>query len=208
MAKLNPNNPLYRQFLEYRPKQSDLRLASIIESAIDCIATQGIEKLSFDAIGKPIKMTRAHVAYYFKNKNEIIESAIGFSIMSGQKICVKNLESVKDPKKWIETYIYSHFEWAQTHPKQMKVMEMFYYYASFKKNYSELCKKTRDTGIDRIIEILKPLLSCSPADLRLRATAIQNVLTGALIYSTSIQQYDELPRIQSETYKQVLTLLE
>ena len=66
--------------LQTEPRKGEVMKERIVRSAIRCIAEKGIEETSFEAIGKPLGIGRSHVAYHFKDKGDIIRTAIQFVI--------------------------------------------------------------------------------------------------------------------------------
>ena len=70
----------------------------IVRSAIRCIAEKGIEETSFEAIGKPLGIGRSHVAYHFKDKGDIIRTAIQFVIAQGQALTVERIAAAGDAR--------------------------------------------------------------------------------------------------------------
>jgi AcrR family transcriptional regulator len=63
-------------------KKGDRKKLEIIEAAIDCLATEGIDNTTFDSIAKRIDTRRAHVAYHFKDKHMIFEAAISYILIT------------------------------------------------------------------------------------------------------------------------------
>ncbi len=163
------------------------RKIEIIKSAIKIIATKGIEETSFESIGKPIKMSKTHVAYHFKNKEDIIFKAIEYIINQGQTLTAqKVLKAAPNTQEQIAAIIDSAFEWALKYPDAMGVYLLFFYYSRIHENYRELQEKIRNTGLERLDSILKgnPKLSSEDsAESRQKlAATIQSLIAGSLMY--------------------------
>ncbi len=180
-------DPLFLELLSPKMTKGQERKIEIIKSAIKIIAQKGIEATSFESIGKPIKMSKTHVAYHFKNKEDIIFKAIEYIINQGQTLTAqKVLKAAPNTEAQIAAILDSAFEWALKNPDAMGVYLLFFYYSRIHENYRVLQEKIRDTGLDRLDAILKghPKLSSddSTESRKKLASAIQSLIAGSLMY--------------------------
>lgn len=147
-------DPLFLELFPRKASKGDLRKAAIIEEAIRVIGTQGIEGLSFDSIGRSLKIRRSHVAYYFKSKWEIVEAAMKFGIATGQMIVTRYLRAVDNPVDQLHSYIRGTFFWVKKYPNQISVFLLMYHLASYDKRWKQLNSEFKNAGMGRVREII------------------------------------------------------
>ena len=67
------------------PSRSQKKRVEIIHAVIDSVSSVGIHETSADPLGKRLKMSRSHVAYYFPRWEDLIEHSIRYVIGGGQR---------------------------------------------------------------------------------------------------------------------------
>lgn len=175
-------DPLMVKLFEFRPRKGDLKKASIITAAIECLSEEGLEKTTFEAIARKIGTRRAHVNYYFADKQKIFLAAIQYIAATYQSISLECLEKAKKDEDLLEAYLEGPFKWAKNHPEQLSVMFLLYYLSTFQKEYLELNHQIRKGGALRISYVLrKKDPSLSKKEASLKAKSIQNILSGCLL---------------------------
>lgn len=183
--KKSPLPSLYFDILKLKPKTSDVRQVKILQAVISICARDGVDELTFERIGKKTGMARSHVVYYFKDREELIESAMRFVAMTAQEIIVgKVKDGTGDWKDILKHYIESNFEWIEENPDHAAIFFLLYYRAAVKSRYRKLHYEFRNAGAKRIQAFLK----LSPLNEKLIAPmslAIQGMITGALIDATT-----------------------
>src|SRR4051794_29101570 len=102
MNKSKKADPILFQLFEFTPRKGDLRRLEIIKAAIACVYEEGIENTSFDKIGTRLGIGRAHVSYYFKTIDEVLELAVKYIIATAQQITVVHVTKAKTPLERIE----------------------------------------------------------------------------------------------------------
>ncbi len=201
-------HPLYAQFFNFRPRKGDIRRARIIESAITCLSTLGVEATSFEAIGKQTGMLRAHVAYYYKDRRDIVRDAIKFCVATVQSITVEHVSAATTDKERLVAFIEATFEWAEKFPKHLNLILLMYYYASYDPTYRKLHTEIRELGAQRIGAIVKPLVSEKRSvDYRIVAKRIQYLITGNLVEYASTTPSVSLAKLKTQTIKEALECL-
>lgn len=204
------DSSIYELF-EFKPRKGDLKKMEIILAAIDCIATIGFEKTTYEAIAKRIGTRRAHVAYHFKDKSDIFEACIKFINASYQQTSLQKLEQAeakKDGLQMLVNYLEAPFIWAEENPKQLSVMLLFYYLCTVEDKYRELHFNIRAAGAERIQYILTNKLTkkIPPKDAAPLAKHIQNLLSGAIMDVTTTGN-KTLQKAKQEVKEQVLKLI-
>ncbi len=178
-------DPLLFQLFQTSSSKGDLKKIQIIQSAIRCIASEGIENASYENIGRPLKLTRSHVAYYFKSKDDILLKAIEYVIAKGQALTVERVQNAKTTEDRLVAMVQATFDWAASDQEGFSVYMLFLYYCIINKDYRDLQSKIRSTGANRIQAMLEndPQVSKSRGTKELRelAKALQDLITGAAV---------------------------
>jgi len=173
---------LYAEFLDFRPSKGDQRRIQIIDSAIACIAHDGIERLTFESIGKRIGMKKAHVAYYYKNQEDIIESAIKFVVATVQHTTIERIKNTKKADSQVLSFCQGTFDWLRRFPQYPPVILLMYYNSSYHPFYKRLHSEIRSAGADRIKAALAHDFPKSNSRTLYRgAKLVQAILTGHIL---------------------------
>ena len=184
-SQKSPLPSLYFDILKLKPKTSDVRQVKILQAVISILARDGVDELTFERIGKKTGMARSHVVYYFKDREELIESAMKFVALTAQEIIVEKLKDGSgDWKDILRHYIESNFDWISENPDHAAIFYLMYYRAAVKPRYRKLHLEFRTAGAKRI----EAFLRLSPLNEKLVAPmsrAIQGMITGALIDATT-----------------------
>jgi AcrR family transcriptional regulator len=201
------DSSIYELF-EFKPRKGDLKKMEIVLAAIECIATIGFEKTTYEAIAKKIGTRRAHVAYHFKDKENIFEACIKFIMASYQQTSIKHIEAAKDGLEMLVNYTEAPFMWAEENPNQLSVMLLFYYLCTVDEKYQELHADIRAAGAQRIEYILTTRLSTKIAlkEARPMAKSIQNLVSGAIMDVTTTRN-KSLKQAKQQVKEQVLKLI-
>jgi AcrR family transcriptional regulator len=211
MAKKAPslNFQLAFEALNRAPSSSDLKRASILSAVVKILAQEGLDELTFEKIGKRVKMARSHVVYYFPHRDELVMAAIRFAAMSASETILRHLEAADGWKKKLHRYIEGNFAWIEENPEHATVYTLLYYLSTFKPEYRKLHSEIRRAGSDRIAGILEE----GPAKGRKRlvqayAKSIQGVITGNLIDVMTTDQAAHLKERCQETLDSVDELID
>lgn len=195
---------LYARFLDFKPTKGDLRRIAIIESAIDCISSIGVEAATLEAIGKRRRMAKAHVAYYFKDRRSIVEAAIKFVVATVQSFTVDHVRQAKSEKERLDAFVDGTFAWAETFPKHAPVILLLYYYASHDARYRRLHDDIRSLGAERIGAVLHSLV---PKDKRKAipslAKLVQSILTGNMLDHFTTDSSCTLEELRVKTRREI-----
>ena len=190
MTDVQELDPTFYELFEFKPRKGDLKKIEIILAAIDCMATIGYEKTTYEAIAKRIGTRRAHVAYHFKDKADIFEASIKYINASYQQTSITQMEQTSDGLQMLVNYIEAPFIWAKENPQQLSVMLLFYYLCLIDEKYSLLHAELRKRGAERIEYILTNKLS-KPVDNKIAkdmAKTIQNLMSGTILDLSTTRQ--------------------
>jgi AcrR family transcriptional regulator len=168
-------NPILATLPGVQIRKSDLKRIEIIEAAIECMATIGIENTSFEAVGKSLKMARSHLVYYFKDKESLFRDAIQYVAAMGQQITLEHLQRAA-PENQLRAYVEGTFDWIARYPQHATIMPLFFYVSATRKEYRELHAKSRNLARDRILAILAILESGKKRTPKQRTEIAERIL--------------------------------
>jgi AcrR family transcriptional regulator len=182
------------------------RVLAILRSAFEVLHQEGFDRVNFESVGARCGMRRSHVAYYFKSREDLLESVFRFVAQSAQERVIQEMQRAEGPKEQIRALIEGHIGWAREAPEQVMVMMLFYFQAMRDPRFAELHGKIREIGAQRIQALIQLGLGLPAASARASAKNIQALITGHLIdnFSTggltsldSIREYllDEMEAI-------------
>ena len=183
-------DPLLASMIEAKPRKGDLRKMEIIQASIRCMARVGIEGTTFDAIAKEIGTHRAHVAYYYKDKSEIIFTAIQYIMKSGATQVEDAIEAQSEPRAKMRAYVRANFDWIFDNSDFAAVAFLFFYYCRIHERYRLIQAIVREEGVSRIstlLELARGGASPAPktAELRSMAEEIQGLIMGLLVMNAA-----------------------
>ncbi len=182
MIQTDQNSRFILDLFDLKPRKGDLKKVEIIQATISCLAVEGLEKTTFDAIAKRINTRRAHVAYHFTDKKDIFKACVTYIIANYQRISMENLEEEKDGEL-ILSYIEAVFIWAKKYPDQVSVMLLLYYFCSFDSEFKDIHHRIRGEGHIRMMKILKKSYAhrLGENDIMTLSKSLQNLTSASII---------------------------
>ncbi len=177
-----------RQISEFKPSKGNLKRLEIIKASIECLATIGFDKTTYESIAKIVGTRRAHINYYFSDKNEIVLACVKYIMANYQNVSMEHIKMAKNGQAMLLKYIESPYIWAQKYPSELKVMLLFYYLCTINDEYKLLNDKIRKAGSERIAFILKNYFDFDNKKSKLISKAIQNSISGFMIDSATTTQ--------------------
>jgi len=197
-------SPLYAKLLSFEPRRRDMRRALIVEAAIECIGKLGVEDTHFESIGQRSGMGRAHVKYYFKDRDEIVKAAIEFVATTAQMITLECISRANSPKERLQAFVEGAFRWVESYPEHLPVMGLNYYYCMYRPDYQKLHSQIRSLGEERARSLLGELLPKVSSEHRNRAAkAIQNLILGNLLDWSTTKSSVKLSALLDSTQEAV-----
>lgn len=195
--------------VESSTKKGDLKKAQIIEASIVCIAKHGIEKASFEKIGKEANMTRAHVNYYFKEKPDLLKATLEYVLVNAQEMTAAHLAKVEESSEILKAMNDVTFDWLEAYPSHISVLALLNYYCIVDKKFKDFNTAARETSRQRMMKILsvyRPDLKT--AELRKLAFAVHALMTGYILeYSTSDLKIS-VKQLRADCYSKIEKLIE
>lgn len=174
----------------------------IIQVAVEQIAREGIENLTFESVGKPLNMERAQIRYHFREKEELVDRAIEFVIASGQRFVIQRLQKARGWKNQIFAVFDAFFDWVDELPSHGTVLLYLFYSASREERRRALHNKLAEVAFTRIESLLRQsedFASLSKPRLAALARSIWAVADG-----TMMQYMTTGPHESSEGYRRQL----
>jgi AcrR family transcriptional regulator len=208
MWNVKTSNAELNEIFDLQASKGTLKKFEIVKATIDCIATIGYEKTTYEAIGRKIGTRRAHIAYHFKNKNDIFKYCVRYIVSNYHKVSGQHVAKSNSPKDTLMRYVDGPYVWSQKHPKQLSSMLLFYYLCSVNEDFKVLNDDVKKTGLKKIQEILIE-------DLQLNITrkqaitlskSIQNIMSGYHV-TAKTSNLATITASRNETKKQVWELV-
>lgn len=189
------------------PSRVESRTAVCVEAAIEILATEGLDQLTFDNVGKRVKMSRSHVVYYFKNRDRLIEETVRAVTVSAKWEIEQYMGVPAHWRQALERYVEGNFHWIKNNPEHASVYTLMYYLASFRPLYRNLHLEIRKVGSDWIEQLLGQATEIDRADVADLAKNIQGLVTGNIIEAVTTPGKNRFEVNCSRTNKGVGALL-
>ncbi len=211
-AKVKPKSTdayLYQQVVPFKPSKGAIRKIEIVEAAIRVIAREGVDRLTFESVGKLSQMGKSHVAYHFPNRDEIVMAAITYVYAIGQGTVVEHLNLEPNPDKKLKAYIRGAFEWIDAHPDHIAVMALLLSLGSVTKGFRSRQSEIRSIGAKRIEAIVGGMKGPkhSATELKEISETIQAIILGNILYYGASDMGVSLNELGDRTYRMALGLL-
>lgn len=186
MAKRPPkiDPALYGDVLPRTLSKSERRRLEILEAAIACYATIGLDNTTYERIAEKVGISRSLVNQYFPQKELLSEQVMRYIRVSLQKLALDAVGAAGTPEEQLAGLVESTFKWVKEYDTYVKVWILFYYYCTINDRFKRINTELVQVGHDRITSLLAAINAgkqVAPETLRARAKTIQVVFTGALV---------------------------
>jgi len=201
-------DPVIYDLFEFKPRKGDLKKLEIIKACVECLASEGLENTTYDAIAKRVNTRRAHIAYHFADKYSLYYDAIKFILATYQQLSIEHLKKAKEGNDPLVKYVEAVFLWAKKYPEQMHVMLLFYYFCTLRPEFKQLQAQVRKGGTERVYYILKEKMQMRESSEKLMSLSrnIQN-LVGSLVVDVVTTRHQNLDDAKKEAIELVLKLV-
>jgi AcrR family transcriptional regulator len=174
-----------------RPARTDSldRKQRILGVAMDCFVELGAADTTLTEIARRAGVDHKLVRYYYPTLDALHAGVVG-RIFESMSASTGQVSPGADPLKALKSYIEGYFAWMDQNPTEGTLFIYFYYLASYKKDFTAINLRARETGRDRIGGMIEALVRSGQARADARATRelaqdVQSLLTGALIAATT-----------------------
>lgn len=205
-------DPLFIELFSKSLSKGDRFKTRIIQAAIECIAQKGVEKLNTNTLAQDLGVVRAHIAYHFKEIEQLLLLVFQYIIAVHQSYTVQALKEARTPEDKIKAMCSGTFKWAAENPDQMSTYLSQIYYSQVSEKIRELNQQARITGINRFIAIVEE--SASDRGLHLKkgqaawiAQRMSLYLTGAMINSINQATLFSPQEIEKDTVQHLLNMM-
>ena len=198
----------FLKIVDYPYKKGDLKKAKIIEATIHCMGTHGIEKCSFELVGKQAKLTRAHVNYYFKEKKDLFKAAFAHVLMTAQQFTVAGLSNVTEPKNLLKAYNDVTFAWVAAYAHHQPLIALIHYYCAVQEEFKVFNTQARIIAKERLRHLVKQYgVSASESEMKKKVDAIHGLMSGYVIEFNSTQHLNTLNTIKNDCWENIERIL-
>jgi len=201
--------PLYFQLFDFTANKGDRRRLEILQAAFDCIAAEGVEHMTFEAVGKQIGVKPSHIAYYFPDKSTIVEGVFKLLIASAQKSYVEALKRERSPKRQLQSYVEVSFDMVKINSSFPAIFTLLFYFSTREEKYRDLYRTVLQTATQRVASILRPFYQSKPAKLRALTGVAEEIVTtlhGDLIQGSVSHDQSQIERIKKRSLKRLLAM--
>ncbi len=174
---------LYKSLLSKESSKAERTKVQIIEAAIHCYATIGMDNTTYEKVATQSKVTRPLVIHYFPDYDSLALAAFRYIRANMQEFAVKAIQSHQTPVEQFSAYVESVFQWTEKYEKHFKVWLLFYYFCGIFPRYNENHTELVTIGHQRIAILISQLRknNLDQAELMKRAKVIQMLITGAMV---------------------------
>lgn len=194
MARKSPLDPLLFTLFETKPSKGDQMRAEIIHTALKCIVNDGIAATGFESIAKKMGTRRSHVAYYFKDRDDILENVYRYLYRKTSSAVSATLEEARSPAEALSRYLSTQFDWFGEEIIFLRAKVLFYYHAATHEPYRKLQSEVRTFGRKRLENILKMLPKhekLAPKALAELADSVQSLIAGRLVFVVTTEDLND-----------------
>lgn len=171
---------LYYQIFGLKPGRGEQRRLKIVEAFIELVATKGLDNVSFETIAKKVGMIRTHVAYYFANREELIKTAVRFTISSSQQEMIGKIELAKNWRERLALTVEGPLLWLEKNPRHASVLALFTYLCTFDPRYRQIQNSVQAIGEQRLAAAISDVPGITPQETQSLARLIQAAISGYL----------------------------
>src|SRR4051812_39489913 len=91
-----------RRLFPAKTPKGDRTKLRMIEATIQTIAEEGIDRVTFESVGKRLGFKPAQVRYHFLEKDDLIDKAINFVLIHHHNAIIKQLEKAEGRVKQVQ----------------------------------------------------------------------------------------------------------
>jgi len=187
--------------------RGELKRADIIKAFIDCVVEGNLAAATFERVGQRLKMKAPHVAYYFKDRDALLEGAIKFVIAKGQEATIQRIAKARGSAEALLGMVHGAFDWYENEPKNFAILMLLYHLSSYDPKFKAMNHEIRLAGENRIESLLAELGHFTKKlERRKRAQLIHAVITGSIIGWATTQSGLSLAELRKRTEEAVKEL--
>lgn len=175
-------NELYLASIGHSLSKSETTRFTMIQAAIKGIADDGLEGATFERVAKHLKTRRSHVAYYFKDRDDLALAAIKYVVMMAQELTGKKITEASGMREKILAINAATFDWADNSKDHARTLLVFYSHCASTPSFKKFNTILRTEGTQRVLNIFKDYgYKGSEDELIRKAQTIQSIIMGFVI---------------------------
>jgi AcrR family transcriptional regulator len=168
----------------------------IIEAAVQCLAENGYERTTFQAIADQCGVSQQLVIHHLKKKENVFPIALDFILGTAIRQTESEMANVESSAEvQLKKYLEVSLKAFRSHPGVPKIYLTFYYLSGFDPKFLLINERIKAGALKRIQEILYAGASSGEfqiKDIGLTAKLIHTSLTGLLLnLATETQLYSD-----------------
>jgi AcrR family transcriptional regulator len=177
------SSKLYASLLPKVLTRSERTRIQIIEAAIRCYASIGMDNTTYEKIAAVCKVSRPLVIYHFPDYEKLALSTFRYVRANMQEFAVNAIESKQTSAEQFIAYVESVFQWTVKYEQHFKVWLLFYYFCGINPQFNEIHTELVTIGHQRIAILINQLRknNLPQEELMVRAKMIQVLITGAMV---------------------------
>jgi len=200
---------LFRQIQPSGLSNKEKRRLEIIEAAIDVLADEGLNKLTFNAVGQRLGIERASVAYHFPKKEVLLAQVIRYVYLIGQQITADRSKAAKNTEAQLLSIYDSAQYWLGSDKRFPSIVTLFYYLTTTSPQFKELHSEIQKQGLNRIEQILtKHFLkkNIKTSIVKTKALSLHSLMLGMTLkkYTTHDKSSTKSKAILTKTIREML----
>lgn len=177
-----------------RSLKGALRREAIVHECMHVLSTEGVVGLSYEVLAQRLKLSRAHVKYYFDSKEDLLRECFLQVAKAAQGITIETLNGRNTWQSRLHGIADGAFRWAKEHPSHLPILFIYYHYCTIHPQLGETQSQVRQEGRKRIENILTAGAgkNLKPSMIANLALDLQLYLTGLIIEAASTGQVGQL----------------
>jgi AcrR family transcriptional regulator len=152
-------DPVFLKLVEAEPRSWTLRKLEILGAAIRALGAEGAERTTLESVGRRLRISRSHVAYYFGGRKGLLAESFRFSSMCLEELTEQRIREARTPEEQLRAAVSAPFEWAERWPDQARVMLHFHSQCARDRELRKLGTRLRARQLARLRAILSGCLA-------------------------------------------------
>lgn len=204
------SDQIFQKVTDSRLSKGDRKRLLIVEAALQCLAVEGLQNFSYDNIGQHCGLHRAHINYYFKQKDEIFELMLDLMALTAQEYVVAELRKAKTLGCYLQGLLNGNLKWIENHPEHHALFALMPYLAQTKPGLQKQIIAFKTMASARLTAILhESQPNClAPKDLKPFGTRLHDIITGFLFHAIAFENETPRPTLKDLTLQSLTEILQ
>lgn len=165
----------------------------ILKSSIQCLATLGHEKTTFQAIADHCGISQPLVVHYFEKRENVFPSVIEYLLSRTEDILRKEIDHTRSAVDRLNDFVRVSLEYVRREPDEAKVFLTLSLFATFSDQYRAFNGKIKQSAIRELIEILDA--GNKSKEFKIKDTATTAKMIASYVMGVRMNLLNERPVI-------------